>query len=133
MKKFLIAFFITTFSCVFAQNVNNTEKKSITSDSIYTKVDKAAEYPGGMNAFRTNFMNTFKMNVVKGVSKSEVKFVISEKGEIIDIVATGNNPDMNKEMIRTIKKLSVTKWTPGEINGIPVKSRYRLPLTLQDY
>ncbi|WP_185146976.1 energy transducer TonB [Chryseobacterium echinoideorum] len=75
-----------------------------------------------MNAFRKKFTETFKIEKVagKGQIKSEVRFVIDQQGSITEITTIGANKSMNKEMARTLKKISKTKWKPAKLNGIPV-------------
>ncbi len=38
---------------------------------------------------------------------------------------------MNKEMERVVKAMAKTKWNPAELNGKPVKYRFKLPITMQ--
>lgn len=77
-------------------------------------------------------METFKIGKVNGSGqvKSEVRFVIDQQGFITDIQTIGANDSMNKEMERTLKKISKTAWKPAKLNGIPVKFRFKLPITI---
>lgn len=133
MKKLIVLVLLISFAKIFAQENAMTNKEIVSSnDTIYEKVDKMPEYPGGINVFRRNFSQNFDITKVNstGTMKSEVQFVISKEGMITDITVTGNSRSMNKEMERTIKALSITRWKPAEIKGYPVKYKFRLPITM---
>ncbi|MBD3904966.1 energy transducer TonB [Chryseobacterium sp. Ch-15] len=138
MKKTLIVILFLSFGIFFSQNrtsaINKTfelEKK----DSLYQDADELPVYPGGISAFRNNFAKTFDSSKINanGLGKSEARFVISEDGIITDIVIIGENKSMNKEMERSIKSMSKTKWKPALLNGQPVKYLFRLPITMNFY
>ena len=57
-------------------------------------------------------------------------FVIERDGSITDVKASGPNSEFNAEAVKTIKGIR-KKWTPAKVNGQAVRSRYRLPLTMQ--
>lgn len=118
---------------VFSQEMVYANQENVVVDNtVYEDVADKAEYPGGINDFRTKFSQTFKMRKVsgRGQIKSEVRFVIDQQGIITDIIAIGDNISMNKEMERTIKAISKTKWKPAKIDGHPVKCRFKLPITM---
>lgn len=129
MKKlFLLILFIVSTQ-IFSQEIASTKQENA---NVYEDIADKAEYPGGINAFRNNFMQTFKMGKVngRGQVKSEVRFVVDQQGMITDIITIGENKSMNKEMERTIKAMSKTKWIPAKIDGKPVKFRFKLPITV---
>ncbi len=133
MKKLIVPVLLISFAKVFAQENAMPNKEIVSSNNnIYEEVDKMPEYPGGLNLFRRNFSQNFDITRVNGTgtTKSEVQFVISKEGIITDITVTGNNRSMNKEMERTIKALSVTRWEPAEIKGYPVKYKFKFPITM---
>ncbi|REC45919.1 hypothetical protein [Chryseobacterium sp. 5_R23647] len=130
MKKLYLLLLIINSLYIFAQDTNS--EKQISKDSIYTQANVPGEYPGGISAFRTAFTKVFNFNPSsKGKVSSVVSFVVSEQGQIEDIVATGENKKMNKEMEKAIKKLSNVLWKPAEIDGKPVKFRFRLPISME--
>ena len=107
-------------------------KPQVSTTQVYDKVDQSSEYPGGINAFRKRVQENFDGSVMdggEGTVKAEISFVVERDGSITDIKATGPNRDFNDEAIRTIKSVK-NKWTPAKIDGQPVRSRYRLPLTM---
>lgn len=101
------------------------------TNEVYESVDQAAEYPGGTNSFRTKFSNNFDSGSLEGEGtlKTEITFVVERDGSISQIKATGSNSDFNKEAEATVKGIK-TKWTPGKVNGQPVRSRFRFPVTM---
>ena len=133
MKKLLIFAVLMTSVNIFSQEVAsaNQEKTDI-NNTIYEVIPDKAEFPGGINAFRNNFSQTFKAGKVngRGQIKSEVRFVVDQQGMITDITTIGENKSMNKEMERAIKAMSKTKWIPAKIDGQPVKFRFKLPITI---
>ncbi|WP_050377976.1 energy transducer TonB [Chryseobacterium sp. Hurlbut01] len=133
MKKLLIFAVLMTSVNIFSQEVAsaNQEKTDI-NNTIYEDIPDKAEFPGGINAFRNNFSQTFKAGKVngRGQIKSEVRFVVDQQGMITDITTIGENKSMNKEMERAIKAMSKTKWIPAKIDGQPVKFRFKLPITI---
>lgn len=110
--------------------VVTAEVKPVTNE-VYESVDQAAEYPGGINSFRNKFQNNFDSGSLEGEGtlKTEVTFVVEKDGSLTQVKASGSNSDFNKEAEATVKGLR-TKWTPGKVNGQPVRSRFRFPVTM---
>ena len=108
-------------------------KPQVSETQVYTEVEQLAEFPGGINAFRSKVNSNFDTSVMsgdEGVVKSEVTFVVERDGSITDVKATGSDSTMNAEAVRTVKSIK-NKWAPAKINGQAVRYRYRLPLTMQ--
>lgn len=108
-------------------------KPQVSETQVYTEVEQLAEFPGGINSFRSKVQNSFDTSVMdgdEGTVKTEITFVVERDGSITDVKATGPNKDFNAEAIRTVKSVR-NKWAPAKINGQAVRYRYRLPLTMQ--
>ena len=108
-------------------------KPQVSETQVYTEVEQLAEFPGGINSFRSKVQNSFDTSVMdgdEGTVKTEITFVVERDGSITDVKATGPNKDFNAEAIRTVKSVK-NKWAPAKINGQAVRYRYRLPLTMQ--
>ena len=108
-------------------------KPQVSETQVYTEVEQLAEFPGGINSFRSKVNSSFDTSVMdgdEGTVKTEVTFVVERDGSITDVKANGSNKDFNAEAIRTVKSVR-DKWTPAKINGQAVRYRYRLPLTMQ--
>lgn len=132
MKKLLIFILLINSINIFSQGILPEGKTVITEEELKERGYKMANYPGGIQAFRRNFSQTFDSSRInsKGTIKSEAQFVISEDGTVSEIAINGENKSMNKEMERAIKVMSKTKWLPAELDGKPVKFRFRLPITM---
>ncbi|MBS7255563.1 energy transducer TonB [Flavobacterium branchiicola] len=100
---------------------------------IPAALDKMPEFPGGMSKFYSYVGNNFTRPEldVERILKVYVYFVIEKDGSITDIIVK-NDPGygMGKEAIRVLKSLK-TKWSPGILNGKPVRTAYNLPITIQ--
>ena len=108
-------------------------KPQVSETQVYTEVEQLAEFPGGINKFRSSVQNNFDTGVMdgdEGVVKTTITFVVERDGSITDIKAEGPNKGFNSEAIRTVKSVK-NKWSPAKINGQAVRYRYRLPLTMQ--
>ncbi len=108
-------------------------KPQVSTTQVYTEVEQLADFPGGINKFRSKVQNSFDTSVMdgdEGLVKSEITFVVERDGSITDIKVTGSNSTMNKEAERTVRSIK-DKWKPAKINGENVRYRYRLPLSMQ--
>lgn len=132
MNKTLQLLSILMFSLAFSQVIIPDGKEMPSQTELEKRGYKMATYPGGMEAFRNNFAQIFDHSRIssKGRITTEAQFIVSEEGIINDIVITGDSKSMNREMERAIKKMSKTKWQPAELDGKPVKYRFRLPITM---
>ena len=102
--------------------------------NVTQEVTTVPEYPGGINAMRQKVSNTFNGAAFKGdegVVKSNIIFTISEKGEVSNIKASGNNEIFNTEAIRSVKLANENiSWKPATQDGSAVKYIFKLPLTM---
>lgn len=105
-----------------------------TDDPMSTvSLDKLPEFPGGMAKFYTYVGNNFnkpELDAEKTL-RVYVSFVIEKDGSITDIMVK-NDPGygIGREAIRVLKSLK-TKWSPGILNGKPVRTAYNLPITIK--
>lgn len=110
-----------------------TVEVKVSESQVYTEVEQLAEFPGGINKFRSSVQNNFDASAMdgdEGVVKTTITFVVERDGSITDVKADGPNKAFNAEAIRTVKSVK-NKWSPAKINGQAVRYRYRLPLTMQ--
>lgn len=132
MKKLLIIFVLTNSVHFFSQETSSlSSQENVNLNNIYDKADRVAVYPGGIEAFRRNFYQTFNSGKIngRGVIKSEAVFVIGQDGYITDIEIKGDNKSMNKEMALVIKTMSKTKWSPATVDKKPVNFRFKFPIS----
>lgn len=106
-------------------------KPAPSTSEVYEEVEQTAEFPGGINAFRSKVGGSFDTEAFsgEGTMKTEITFVVERDGSITQVKATGSNSEFNREAERTVKSIR-NKWTPAKINGQPVRYRFRLPLTM---
>lgn len=114
MKKFFILLFAISINFAFGQIQNGVKHiPTEQTEEIYDEVENIAQFPGGINAFRTEIMNNFRSDKIAGTGKisTEITFVIERDGKIDNIKVRGNNASLNSEAVRAIKKIKQT-WTP---------------------
>lgn len=132
MKKYILFFLIFISAiCSAQENVaGSMELKEITLVKTQMGNRKSAVFPNGIDAFKKLIHQNFRLRKVQISEKTEcqVFFTIDADGNITKISAIGDNPSLNKESIRAVSKIKV-KWAPAEINGVKVRSFYRVPLT----
>ncbi|CAM4020576.1 energy transducer TonB [Flavobacterium antarcticum] len=96
-------------------------------------LDKQPTFPGGMTKFYNYVAQNFKTPETELANsiKVYVSFVIEKDGTMTDIQVL-RNPGfgLDKEAIRVLKSLK-TKWTPGILNGKPVRTAYNLPILIK--
>ncbi len=125
MKK--IIFLFSLLLSIFIYSQANQD-----SDIINEKVEKLAEFPGGINEFRmkiTKFFRVDKVKFDKRTIKTIITFYIEKDGTLSDLKAFGGNQSLNDETIRAISKIKV-KWTPAKIKGETVRSKFNFPLSM---
>lgn len=96
-------------------------------------LDKLPEFPGGIKKFYTYVGNNFEkpeFDEIKTV-RIYVAFVIEKDGSMTDIqVKRDPGYGLGQEAIRVLKSLK-TKWTPGMVDGKPVRTAYNLPIVVE--
>lgn len=115
------------------KSVSNTGKPAAGEDEIFTVVEVAPEYPGGMMALYTfiaqNVRYPQKEKEAGIQGKVYVRFVVEKDGsidhvEVIKGVTDGKGLD--DEAVRVIKTLPA--WAPGKQAGKAVRVYYNLPI-----
>lgn len=100
---------------------------------VTAALDKQPEFPGGIQNFYNYVGRNFKTpdtEIAKTI-KVYVSFVIEKDGTMSDIrVPLNPGFGLDKEAIRVLKSLK-TKWSPGILNGKPVRTAYNLPIVVQ--
>ena len=93
-----------------------------------------AEFPGGNAALRQKFIENFdssKLQNKKGMFKGTINFIISEDGKSYNA-----NYQFDDENFKTAAKDALEKtlkgveWKPGTLNGKPVASQFKMPITM---
>ncbi|WP_430827246.1 energy transducer TonB [Chryseobacterium indologenes] len=113
-----------------ANNKNDYLSVSENDNTVFSKTERSAEFPGGYGALRKRIIDNFdtsQMNAESVKSKTELSFIIEKDGTISDVKANGENEEFNKEAIRSIKSIK-SKWAPAQINSVKVRSSYTVKL-----
>jgi len=97
-----------------------------------TKVDVAADFKGGINAFREKVAQNFDTESVDktGMVSGVITFVVEKDGSISNLKVNGSSADFNSEAERTVKAIK-TKWTPAQVKGKAVRSSFRMPISMK--
>jgi periplasmic protein TonB len=103
-------------------------------DKVFTKVEVAASFPGGLDGWRRylernlQYPESAQENGTQGVVR--VQMVVDKDGNITEVQALNNPGDgLAEEAMRVIKK--GPKWVPAEQNGRKVTYRFVQNVTFQ--
>ena len=93
-----------------------------------------AEFPGGNAALRQKFIENFdssKLQNKKGMFKGTINFIISEDGKSYNASYDFDDEDFKKVAKTAMEKtLKGVDWKPGTLNGKPVASQFKMPITM---
>ncbi|WP_300602621.1 energy transducer TonB [Niabella sp.] len=102
-------------------------------DSLYSREDKDASFPGGLNAWASYLTRTLdaavpiRKGAFPGQYRVIIQFVIDKEGNISDIKAlTNNGYGMEDEAIRVIRNSG--KWIPAQQYGRAIKAYRKQPI-----
>ena len=133
MKK---AFTILVFVFFIANSFNLMAQHDTLAreDSRVASVDvveQSPEYEGGLVAVKQLVAKEFKYprkSKKAGIEGTVfVGFVVQPDGTVTDMhIVKGLNQEMNDEVLRVMRKMD--KWEPGSRNGVPVKSKFVMPV-----
>ncbi len=111
------------------------EEKRKQDELVFDFADKEAEFPGGV----TEMMKFISKNITYPDMAKEkeiqgnvyVQFVVKNDGSIADIsivkgLEEGEETGIHAEAIRVIKLMP--KWTPGQVSGKNVNTKFVLPI-----
>ncbi|MCD9856341.1 energy transducer TonB [Epilithonimonas sp. JDS] len=108
--------------------------KPVDPNELYTPgtVDVAADFKGGINAFRDKVAQNFDTESVdkSGLVSGVITFVVEKDGSISNLKVNGSSADFNSEAERTVKSIK-TKWTPAQVKGKAVRSSFRMPISMK--
>lgn len=102
--------------------------------TIYTRVEKKAEFPGGkaaLAAFLQKNLQYPKAALETGTQGNViVKFTVNADGSIQDVEVTRSiDPALDKEAIRVVKMMP--KWTPAMNQNKKVRSKFSQPIVFK--
>ena len=110
------------------------EKKEEDENTVFTKVEVEATFPGGEKEWKRYLERNLEANVPvdngapEGTYTVIVQFIVDKEGVISDVRAlSSHGHGMEEEAMRVIKK--GPKWTPAIQNGRQVKAYRKQPIT----
>lgn len=118
---------LALFNITMAQTPQNAKCEE---EPVYEKAEQMPQFPGGERKMM-QFINTHlrypsfaQENGIQGLVTVEV---IIEKNGAITIVGTKgqNDPSLVNEACRVVKVMP--RFTPGRLNGEPVRVKYNIP------
>ncbi len=99
-------------------------------DTSWFPFEVKASFPGGLSGlskFLLKQLNPDLYNPDNSNNEVSVEFDITEEGKLENIRIKKNAfPELEREAIRIVKKMP--KWLPAQVEGIPIKSHYVLPI-----
>ena len=130
-------------------NINGKNVPAITSYIVYPDIlfkddfaehqfgeDRSSNYPEGIPQFRNDVAKQVDISKfatkLKGKVSVEITFNVNVNGEIEDVkVAKSSGIEaFDNKFVDAIKNVQ-NKWMPALMYGYPVKSRYRIPFTVE--
>jgi TonB family protein len=101
---------------------------------VYTVVEEMPIFPGGDDKLLQFLATNLKYPPEaqnKGIQGRVVaSFIVNEDGRISDIkIVRSLDPLLDAESIRVIQSMPL--WTPGKQGGVPVATKYTIPLTFR--
>ena len=115
-----------------AANQTPAPKPVADANGVYENVDVQPQFPGGTPALMVFMQNNYNYPAAAREAKVQgrtiVSFLVSESGGLSDfrIESTSGNDDLDNEALRMLK--SMPNWKPAEVNRLPVKARYQIPV-----
>lgn len=111
-----------------------TGPEVIEEDPIISFAEKAPVFPGGPKAMMQYLRDNIKYPSIcsdYGIQgRVVVSFVVNKDGSIDQVeVVSGVHERLDAEAIRVVK--SMPAWTPGEMQGQKVRTRFQLPVTFR--
>ena len=99
-------------------------------DKIYEVAEKQPAFPSGISGLSKFLNENVSPSVLeKGLhGRVFASFVVEKDGSLSDFkIVKSLDPDLDKETLRLLK--SMPYWSPGTINGEPVRVKYTVPVT----
>lgn len=126
---------LVLFLCFLSNESFSQNTQTVSSEeTIYTRVDKMPEYPGGQVALvkflskNIKYPSKYKKDKVNG--RVFVSFVIDKTGKVTQSKVTKSlNEECDKEALRVINLMP--NWIPGEKDGKKVDVQFGLPVNFE--
>lgn len=114
-----------------AVNAEESKNNMSTDKNKQTSIEIQAEFEGGKAAFFDYLRKNLKLPKSNTEGKALVSFVIDTDGKVIEVkmLKDPTGGPAGNEIIRVLE--NCPNWKPATQGGIPVRSQFTLPFTLQ--
>ena len=104
--------------------------QEVCEDIIFEVVETLPTFPGGNSALqefiRENMQYPEIALELEIQGRVTLQFVVERDGSITDIVVVRGVDPLDKEAVRIVSEMP--KWIPGKQLGIPVQTRFTMPI-----
>jgi len=112
-----------------ATSVENSAPHRLVGDVV----ESMPEFPGGSEKMLEYLKeNTHYPDEPELYAKGRVvvSFIVEKDGSVSDVKTVKSiHPSLDEEAVRVVK--SMPKWKPGNLNGVPTRVKYTVPITFQ--
>lgn len=134
-KLALLFVLLSVFGLAFAQSDADSSSNTDTTAIAQTEdVITQPEFKGGIEKMYKYISDNFeypdeaKKRSVNG--KIEVEFTVEKSGDITYVgILKGLDYSIDDEVLRLLK--AMPRWTPATKNGVPVRYRVSMPITIR--
>jgi periplasmic protein TonB len=135
MKSIFLSFCCLLSFYGFAQKSENVKNDSIQApNSVYIKVDRSPEFPGGNDKLVNYIHNNAHLPSISNLDslvtgKVLVEFIVEKDGTLSNIkILKGVGERYDQECSRLFGRMP--KWTPGKIGNHNVRTLMMIPITI---
>lgn len=112
--------------------IKNAAVEKATEEAVYKFVDQQPQFRGDLMQYLSSqliYPKAARDSAIEG--KVYVQFVVDTDGSIsqVKIIRSSGNKLLDAEAVRVIK--GMPNWTPGKMNGAPVKCFYQIPINFK--
>lgn len=116
---------------------NSKDKMEMDKNGVYAKAEVMPSFPGGQNALEKYVEDNLQYpqqaldNGTEG--RVLIEFDVDEKGKLYRpiIISDKIGDGLEEEALRVVKGMPT--WTPGQMKGKNVKTKFTLPISYQIY
>lgn len=112
---------------IFPDDLFENYKEGYDASNLLTN----ATFKRGLNEFRKEVAGNVDLSRFNASQpfRLVVSFVVNAEGRLeeVNLVESTPNAAFNRMVLSAVKSVK-RKWTPAYVRGVPVKSRYKLPL-----
>ena len=124
----------TKFLDIYDQSKETNDDTGDNSEKTFDVVEQMPSFPGGNGALMSYLSSNVRCpvsaqnNGIQG--RVVVSFIVEKDGSISDAqVERSVDPSLDREALRVIR--SMPRWNPGKKSGVPVRTRYNVPVSFR--